>query len=163
MSLPQSRAIDVCDAIVAELNAISSGLSYTATRVYSNGFTDGDLDELRLTVRPYEISFDAAERGDERDIYEIQITLQKTVSRTDVTAIDSYFNLMIAIAALYPIDRDWLIGTGKVQVTGKRFFPLMMRAENIVKPSAYAFLELPVETTKFYSSLMLDFGEWVLE
>ncbi len=156
MSLTTARELDVCDAVVTDINAISGiGLTFTALQVFSFGFTDGDLNSLRVVVRPYETEFDAESRGDEQDDYQIQVGVYKMVGRKDVANIKLYFNLMRMIANLYPIDRQMMVGASNVLVKEKRFFPLYFRSDKI--------MDNIEGSTRFISHLLLTFREWVAE
>ena len=153
-----ARAIDVRNKVVTEVQSLSgatSGLTFTAESVWSWGYSDGDLSSLRVPVRVWDLAWDTADIGNERDDYEVQIGLQKLVSRKAVSDIDTYFNLFILIAGLYPIDRQITIGSGKVLVQNKRTFPLMIRSSDIMDSS--------MPTTKMMMSLIVNFREWVDE
>lgn len=153
-----ARAIDVRNKVVTEVQSLSgatSGLTFTAESVWSWGYSDGDLSSIRVPVRVWDLAWDTADIGNERDDYEVQIGLQKLVSRKAVADIDTYFNLFILIAGLYPIDRQITIGSGKVLVQNKRTFPLMIRSSDIMDSS--------MPTTKMMMSLIVNFREWVDE
>ena len=153
-----ARAIDVRNKVVTEVQSLSgatSGLTFTAESVWSWGYSDGDLSSIRVPVRVWDLAWDTADIGNERDDYEVQIGLQKLVSRKAVSDIDTYFNLFILIAGLYPIDRQITIGSGKVLLQNKRTFPLMIRSSDIMDSS--------MPTTKMMMSLIVNFREWVDE
>lgn len=157
MAITQARAIDVANVMVAEIQGIAaaSGLDYTARRVYSFGFTDGDLSTLRVVCRPYDIQYADESRQTEEDNYEIQFGLMKSVSRTDVAGIDRYVNLFTAIMALYPIARNVTVGTKTMIVVEKRPFPFMFRSDTI--------MDSTTPTTRYDARGLITFREWVDE
>jgi len=159
MALTTAREIDVTNAIVAEINSViqpTSGLTFAALRVWSFGFTDGQLATLRVVARPIDTEKEGEARQDEQHDYEIQIGVFKFVARSDVTNIDSYFNLLVTIAKLYPLDRKLVVGGGTVTAIDNRFFPMYRRSDKIMDNPDSA-------TTRFEGTVQIKFREWVAE
>jgi hypothetical protein len=161
-TLATARELDVSDAIVTDVQTLqaASGLTFTAARVHSFGFSDAELSELRVVVRPYDTTYADLERTDELDEYEIEIAVMTMVSRTDVAGIDNYFNLSVAIMALYPIGRAMTVGAGQVVVTDKRWFPMVFRSQG--STTVPGIMDDPTQAqTRFLSTRILKLREIV--
>lgn len=132
MPLKTAREIDVCNAVVDELNDIDTDLEYTAEFRWSFGFTESDMGELRVPVRPYDTGYETEATHEERNEYEIEIGFRKMVDRTDNDDISKHFNLLTAVADMYFIDRAIKVGAPKreVVVQEKRWFPMMQRSQD---------------------------------
>lgn len=156
MPLTYARALYLCDLVVEELNAIQpdTDLEYEAVRQYSFGFADGDLSDLQVPVRPYDMTRETESRDDEEHNHQIEIGIYKKVDRKDVESIDAYFNVAITFANLFPIDRVLSVDSSNMTVVENRFFPLFTRSEKIM--DNYNSAE-----TRFISHILLTFKEWV--
>jgi hypothetical protein len=150
----------ICNAIVADVRTLEkvSSVKFLTTRCYSFGWSDGDLQQCRVGVRPYDLRFDGAERQTEEDQYEIEICVFKQVARKDIESVDGYFDLMIAIADKLPIDRRLGFSgdvSGEAGVIDKRFAPL------------YQFGDKGIDSqnasARFESRLIVTFKQWVEE
>lgn len=159
MALDVARSLTICDKVITESQSIQgkTGLTYTAERVYSFGYTDGELATLRVVARPYDMDRDAESKQTEEHDHEIQLAVIKRVTRKNVTEIDQYFNLLVELAALFTLERVIeLSDGGKVQVVSNRFFPLYTRSSEIMDTATSA-------QTTFFGSALLTFKEWVDE
>lgn len=156
-----AREINVCDALVPLINALSgsSGLpTFVAGRVWSFGFTDGELTGLKVVIRPYETDYETEARYDETNLYQIEIAVAKMVSRLDIAAIDTYFNLITAIADLFPLDYKLTVSsTVTANVVEKRWFPMFVRLATI--DGVKTGLDVTGANTRFMSTLILKFRE----
>lgn len=159
MPLATAVELSVCDAVASRIQTIqgSSGLTFTATRVYSFGFTDAELTSLQVPIRPHDTEYDASDRSDERCDYSIEVGVIKMVTRKDVAGIDKYFNLAIAIGKLFPLDYRLTVGSGYVLCVGKRHSPM------IEKSVIRKIMDSTESTTRFESNLFLTFRDWVDE
>lgn len=160
MSLATARAIPTADTVVAMIAAMTgTGLTFTPVRVWSFGFPDSELNTLRVVARPFEMERDAGEALDEDHLYTIQVGVRKMVNRKDISNIDSYFNLMIAIAKLFTIGKKIDIsGGGTAEIMEVRHSPLFYRYDRDFKG-----MDDVDPTVRFASDLMLVFKEWVDE
>lgn len=156
MPLVTARAIDVANKIVNEINSMSTGLTFTAVRRWSFGFTDGELSSLQVVVRPYDMDRSEEARGDEEHFYEIQVGVYKKVARRNTAEIDDCYNLAINIAAEFPLNRVISVGAGDVEVVENRFMPMFVRTDRIMD-------NYDSSDTRFMSHLLLKFREYVDE
>lgn len=160
MAVAIAREIYVCNAVVGEVNALSSSdLTFTAALAFSFGFTDGELAQLRVVVRPYDTGFLTAERDDEENHYEIQIGVQQIVPRTNVLTITKVFNLLMAIGDLYPIDRPIVVQHRTMNVLNKRLFPMMVRSKD--SGQTPGIMDGTSPNTRFDASWIVTFREVV--
>lgn len=101
MPLPDSIAIQIADAVVAELNAAASGETptlpggFTAVRDYGPVYKIEDLSDreatgqtparkgLHVTVIPLTIDIERADRAATQGDYEVDVTIQKCVQSRD--------------------------------------------------------------------------------
>jgi hypothetical protein len=90
-----SRAIDIADAVVAELNAGGEfSQLFVAERLYLPDFDQEELDTVRVPVLARGISHERASREASEDEVEIQVGIMKRVPPEDTDAMDSMMNLV---------------------------------------------------------------------
>ena len=169
MSLTTARIIDVCDAVVSAINGIqsTSGLTYTASRVYSFYYTDSQLSTLRVNVRPQDIlepTNDEEDRTQVKKIYTVEVAVQKMVNRLNPTEVDAYQNLVAAIDGLFRIHSTMTAGSGgdaaPVSLRDKRFAPLF-RTQPGPSSKQIGWFDSDTPNCRFYSVLELNYWEWV--
>jgi len=93
--------IDIADAIVADLNAQTFGLPFTAARYYLPKFQLEDMDTLHVSVVPKEVEIIPAEgtRGAPQYDYLVDVGIQKRFDADDDNAdIDPLADLVEEIA-----------------------------------------------------------------
>ena len=89
--------IDIADAVVTELNAGSFSQAFTAERHYLPIFELEDLKGLRVTVVPKGVAIQSTGRNSNQHDVEIDVAVQKKLTKTDGTEIDP---LMILVEEL---------------------------------------------------------------
>lgn len=87
-------AVQLADAIVAELNDATFGQAFTATRAYRPFYELSDMETLRVTV--VSATFDASTltRAGDREECGVDIAVQKKVNVDDTDAVDPLMNLL---------------------------------------------------------------------
>lgn len=98
-----SRATDIADAVVAELNAGTFSQLFTAERVYLPTYEQTELDVLRVPVLAQRITHERASREASDDEIEIQVGVMKKVTVEDLDELDSMMNLVQEVM-------DWMAG-----------------------------------------------------
>ena len=89
---------DVADAVVAELNAGSFSLPFTAERLYLPVFELADMQALHVTVVPKSVATDAAARTQNQQDYAIDVAVQQKLSSTANALIDELVTLVEELA-----------------------------------------------------------------
>lgn len=96
---------DIADAVVADLNAGSFSQSFNAERDYLPVFELDDIKDLRVTVVPKGIAIQATGRNSNQHDVEIDIAVQKKLTKTDATEIDPLMALVEEIADRFRFKR----------------------------------------------------------
>lgn len=89
---------DIADAVVAELNAGSFSLSFTAERLYLPAFELADMQSLHVTVVPKSVATDAAARTQNQQDYAIDVAVQQKLTSTANAPIDALVTLVEELA-----------------------------------------------------------------
>ena len=84
---------DVADAMVAELNAYSFSLPFTAVRTFLPRYKLDELEDLHVTVVPISDSVLPGDRGKSRHDYEIDVAVQQKIDSLDNADVDPLIGL----------------------------------------------------------------------
>lgn len=88
----------LCDAIVAELNAATFPKDFTATRGYLPRYTLEDMDTLHVTVVPKDLTISSASRGGAWKDYRIDIAVQQRAQGLHTDTLDGLVQLTESIS-----------------------------------------------------------------
>lgn len=89
---------EIADAVVAELNAGTFSLPFTAERLYLPAFELADMQTLHVTVVPKGITTDAAARTQDQQDYAIDVAVQQKLTSTANGPIDALVTLVEELA-----------------------------------------------------------------
>jgi len=96
---------EIADAVVAELNAGSFSQPFAAERHYLPVFELDDIKNLRVTVVPKGVAIQATGRNSNQHDVEIDIAVQKKLTKTDPAEIDPLMALVEEIADRFRFKR----------------------------------------------------------
>jgi len=96
-----SVILDIADAVVADLNAGSFSLPFTASRAYIPRFDLPELAALRVTVVPKGLAIATASRADHQHDYRINVGVQQKFEQEDAAELDPLMELVEEIADLF--------------------------------------------------------------
>ena len=100
-----SVVTEVADAVVAELNAQEFSLAFTAVRSYLPRYDLAEMKDLRVTVVPRSMAILPATRSQNQHDVEIDIAVQKKLTKADNQEIDSLVDLVDEIAQKFRLKR----------------------------------------------------------
>ena len=100
-----ATVLNIADAVVAELNAVTLSLPLEAERLYVPSFELKDMQQLRVSVVPRELYVRALDRV--RNTYEahIDLAVQKKFAKGNAAEIDPLVSLVEEIADLFRLKR----------------------------------------------------------
>ena len=90
--------IQIADALVAELNAASFSLPFTAARAYVPRFDLEAMAELRVTVVPKGVEIGGGTRAKSVHDYRLDIGVQQKLDSDDLAGLDALMALVEEIA-----------------------------------------------------------------
>ena len=96
---------DVAEAIVAELNAASFSLAFTARRAYLPRYKLEDMEELHVTVVPKADTMLPGDRGKSRHDFQMDVAVQKKLVTGENGEIDPLMSLTEEIADYFRAKR----------------------------------------------------------
>lgn len=96
---------DIADAVVADLNTGSFSQAFNAARHYLPEFELDDIKDLRVTVVPKAVAIQAIGRNSNQHDVDIDVAVQKKLTKTDATEIDPLLALVEEIADRFRFKR----------------------------------------------------------
>lgn len=96
---------DIAEAVVAELNAGTFSQTFQAERHYLPVYELEDIKDLRVTVVPKGTAIQSAGRGSNQHDVEIDVAVQKKLTKTEPTEIDPLIALVEELADQFRLKR----------------------------------------------------------
>jgi len=154
-AIPTARILTIADAVVAAINTLdlpSIQVGAAAVRGYSFGFTDSELNMLRVVVRPEDYANAEQTAVAVNQSYKIQVGVLRRVPKRTTVQTDPAMNLTIAIARLFNLGRELTVGSDVLLVTSQLFIPLFLHdATTMDDPDS--------STVRFDSRMDVEFTE----
>lgn len=154
MPIATARILTIADAVVTRINtldidSIQNGAS--AVRGISFGFTDSQLNTLRIIVRPDDYEGEDGNASEIDLLYKIEIGVLRMVTKTQA-ATDPLINLICAIARLFPKKSTLSISGAELPIEDNRFTAFYLRNPDMMDSEDNT-------NVRFDSRLLLTFGE----
>lgn len=153
MAIATARILTVADAVVMRVNALDTGSiqpGAAAVRGVSFGFTDAELNTLRIIVRPDDYEGENGNGDLINQLYKIEIGVLRMVKKTQV-ATDPLINLICAIARLFPKQSSLLISGDEFLIDDNRFTAFYLRNPDM--------MDSEDTNVRFDSRLLVTFKE----
>ena len=96
---------DIAEAVVAQLNAGTFSLAFTAERAFLPVFELSDLKDLRVTVVPKSVRITPGGRSHNQHDCAIDVAVQKKLDAADNVEIDPLMTLVDEIADFFRLRR----------------------------------------------------------
>lgn len=96
---------DIANAVIAALNAGTFSQTFTAERQYLPIFELEDVKGLRVTVVPKGVAIQSAGRNNNQHDVDIDVAVQKKLTKTDDTEIDPLMTLVEELADHFRLKR----------------------------------------------------------
>ena len=98
---------DIADAVVAELNAGSFSVPFTAERLYRPDFELPDMKDLHVSVVPHGLEMSTAGRALSQHDVQIDLAVQKKLDAADNAEIDALMGLVEELAEFLRTKRQF--------------------------------------------------------
>jgi len=98
---------DIADAVVAELNAGSFSVPFTAERLYRPDFELPEMKDLHVSVVPHGLEMTTAGRGLSQHDVQIDLAVQKKLDAADNAEIDALMGLVEELAEFLRTKRQF--------------------------------------------------------